>query len=85
MLELAIDKAGTVPDGLTRGIAVHKSFGSYVAEVADVRIREDGTVKVERVTCGVDCGVPINPSNIEAQVQGDWATVFPRSCARRSP
>ena len=34
------------------------------------RIREDGTVKVERVTCGVDCGVPINPSNIEAQVQG---------------
>jgi isoquinoline 1-oxidoreductase beta subunit len=59
-----------VPDGLTRGIAVHKSFGSYVAEVADVRIREDGTVKVERVTCGVDCGVPINPSNIEAQVQG---------------
>jgi isoquinoline 1-oxidoreductase beta subunit len=70
VLELAIDKAGTVPDGLTRGIAVHKSFGSYVAEVADVRIREDGTVKVERVTCGVDCGVPINPSNIEAQVQG---------------
>ena len=70
VLELAIDKAGTVPEGLTRGIAVHKSFGSYVAEVADVRIREDGTVKVERVTCGVDCGVPINPSNIEAQVQG---------------
>jgi isoquinoline 1-oxidoreductase beta subunit len=70
VLELAVEKAGAVPDGLTRGIAVHKSFGSYVAEVADVRMREDGTVKVERVTCGVDCGVPINPSNIEAQVQG---------------
>lgn len=70
VLELAAEKAGPVADGLTRGIAVHKSFGSYVAEVADVRIREDGTVKVERVTCGVDCGVPINPSNIEAQVQG---------------
>ena len=53
-----------------RGIAVHKSFGSYVAEIADVRIREDGTVKVEHVTCGVDCGVPINPSNIEAQIEG---------------
>ena len=70
VLELAVAKAGAVPDGLTRGIAVHKSFGSYVAEVADVRIRADGTVKVERVTCGVDCGVPINPSNIEAQIQG---------------
>jgi len=70
VLELAAEKAGTVPDGLTRGIAVHKSFGSYVAEIADVRMREDGTVKVERVTCGVDCGIPINPSNIEAQVEG---------------
>lgn len=70
VLELAVDRAGPVADGLTRGIAVHKSFGSYVAEVADVRIRDDGTVKVARVTCGVDCGVPINPSNIEAQVQG---------------
>lgn len=70
VLELAAVKAGTIPAGLTRGIAVHKSFGSYVAEIADVRIREDGTVKVERVTCGVDCGVPINPSNIEAQIEG---------------
>ena len=59
-----------MPEGLTRGIAVHKSFGSYVAEVADVRMRADGTVKVERVTCGVDCGVPINPSNIVAQIEG---------------
>ncbi|MBC7152381.1 MAG: xanthine dehydrogenase family protein molybdopterin-binding subunit [Rhizobium sp.] len=70
VLELAVEKAGVVPQGLTRGIAVHKSFGSYVAEVADVRMREDGTVKVERVTCGVDCGVPINPSNIVAQIEG---------------
>ncbi|OUS21730.1 twin-arginine translocation pathway signal protein [Rhodobacterales bacterium 59_46_T64] len=70
VLELAVEKAGAVQDGLTRGIAVHKSFGSYVAEIADVRMREDGTVKVERVTCGVDCGVPINPSNIEAQIEG---------------
>jgi len=70
VLELAAEKAGKIPDGLTRGIAVHKSFGSYVAEIADVRIRHDGTVKVEHVTCAVDCGVPINPSNIEAQIEG---------------
>lgn len=70
VLELAAEKAGKIPDGLTRGIAVHKSFGSYVAEIADVRIRQDGTVKVEHVTCAVDCGVPINPSNIEAQIEG---------------
>jgi isoquinoline 1-oxidoreductase beta subunit len=70
VLELAVEKAGAAPEGLTRGIAVHKSFGSYVAEIADVRLREDGKVKVERVTCAVDCGVPINPSNIRAQIEG---------------
>ncbi len=70
-LKLAVDKAGeSGPEGTHRGIAVHKSFGSYVAEVADVRLREDGTIKVEKVTCGVDCGVPINPDNIVAQVEG---------------
>ena len=71
VLKLAAEKAGpTGPEGTHRGIAVHKSFNSYVAEVADVRIREDGTVKVEKVTCGVDCGVPINPDNIVAQIEG---------------
>lgn len=71
VLQLAVDKAGPAgPEGTHRGIAVHKSFNSYVAEIADVRIREDGTVKVEKVTCGVDCGVPINPDNINAQIEG---------------
>lgn len=71
VLRLAAEKAGpTGPEGTHRGIAVHKSFNSYVAEIADVRIRDDGTVKVEKVTCGVDCGVPINPDNITAQIEG---------------
>ena len=71
VLKLAVEKAGEAgPEGTYRGIAVHKSFGSYVAEVADVRLREDGTIKVEKVTCGVDCGVPINPDNVVAQVEG---------------
>lgn len=71
VLQLAAEKAGAAgPEGTHRGIAVHKSFNSYVAEIADVRLRDDGTVKVEKVTCGVDCGVPINPDNIIAQVEG---------------
>ncbi len=71
VLSLAAEKAGTAPaDGLHRGVAVHKSFNSYVAEVADIRMRDDGTVKVEKVTCAADCGVPINPDNIVAQIEG---------------
>ncbi|MEM9523626.1 MAG: xanthine dehydrogenase family protein molybdopterin-binding subunit [Pseudomonadota bacterium] len=73
VLRLAAEKAGwgqPVPEGVHRGVAVHKSFNSYVAEIADVRLRDDGTAKVERVVCAVDCGVPINPDNIRAQVEG---------------
>ncbi len=70
VLRLAAEKAGAVPDGLHRGVSLHKSFNSYVAEIADVRMRDDGTVKVEHVTCAIDCGVPVNPDNIRAQVEG---------------
>lgn len=73
VLKLAAEKAGwdkPAADGRHRGVAVHKSFGSYVAEVAEISIREDGTVKVEKVTAAVDCGTPINPDNIRAQVEG---------------
>ncbi|MEO1250305.1 MAG: molybdopterin cofactor-binding domain-containing protein, partial [Pseudomonadota bacterium] len=73
VLRLAAEKAGwgePLPEGQFRGVAVHKSFSSYVAEIADVSMREDGTVKVEKVVCAVDCGVPVNPDNIRAQVEG---------------
>ena len=73
VLELAAEKAGwdkPPAEGIHRGVAVHKSFNSYVAEIAEVRMREDGTVKVERVVCGVDCGLAINPDNIRAQIEG---------------
>ncbi|WP_249695236.1 xanthine dehydrogenase family protein molybdopterin-binding subunit [Stappia sp. WLB 29] len=53
-----------------RGIAVHKSFNTYVAEVAEVSRREDGTFKVENVWCAVDCGVAVNPDNVKAQMEG---------------
>jgi isoquinoline 1-oxidoreductase subunit beta len=53
-----------------RGVAVHESFGSYVAQVAEVTVQRDGSVKVDRVVCAVDCGIGINPDNIRSQVEG---------------
>jgi isoquinoline 1-oxidoreductase beta subunit len=72
VLNLAAEKAGwgsPLPDGVARGIAFAESFNSYVAQVAEVRL-VNGAVKVERVVCAVDCGVPINPDVIKAQMEG---------------
>jgi isoquinoline 1-oxidoreductase beta subunit len=72
VLKLAAEKAGwgtPLPAGVARGVAVHESFKSYVAQVAEVRI-EDGQAKVDRVVCAVDCGLAINPDNIAAQIEG---------------
>ena len=74
-LELAADKAGwrrPPPAGRARGLAVHESFGSIVAEVAEVSIA-DGKLRVHKVTCAVDCGLAVNPLAVEAQVQGSVA------------
>ncbi|HEU4411586.1 MAG TPA: xanthine dehydrogenase family protein molybdopterin-binding subunit [Polyangiaceae bacterium] len=76
VLELAAEKAGwgsPLPAGRARGVAVHKSFGSYVAQIAEISLRPDGLPKVERVVCAVDCGVAINPDNVRAQVEGGIA------------
>ena len=70
VLNLAVEKAGALPAGQTRGVAVHHSFSSYVAEVADVTVNADGTFKVERVVCAVDCGTVINPDVVRAQMEG---------------
>ena len=53
-----------------RGIALHKSFNSVVAEVAEVSVAPDGSFKVDRVVCVVDCGIAINPSIVKAQMEG---------------
>ncbi|MBL0165960.1 MAG: xanthine dehydrogenase family protein molybdopterin-binding subunit [Propionivibrio sp.] len=53
-----------------RGVAVHESFHSFVAQVAEVTVKKDGSIKVERVVCAVDCGTAINPDNIRSQVEG---------------
>ena len=71
-LNLAAEKSGwggDLPAGRARGVAVHKSFNSYVAIVAEVSKNADGAVKVETITAAADCGVAVNPRIIEAQLQ----------------
>ena len=71
-LELAAAKAGwgaPLPAGVFRGIAVAQSFGSYVAEVAEVSVADDGAVKVHRIVAAVDCGRTVNPEIIRRQIE----------------
>jgi len=71
-LRLVADKAGwgkTMPAGSAQGIAFHESFGTAVAQVAEVTLK-DGKVRVDRVFCAVDCGVAVNPDVIRAQMEG---------------
>lgn len=71
VLDLAASKAGwgsPLPAGRARGVALHESFGSICAEVAEVSV-EGGQVRVHRVVCAIDCGVVVNPNTVEAQMQ----------------
>jgi isoquinoline 1-oxidoreductase beta subunit len=73
VLELAAEKAGwgtPLPPGKGRGIAVAEAFKTVVAQVAEVSVDKDGAVRVDRVVCAVDCGTPINPDIIAAQMEG---------------
>ena len=83
VLELAAEKAGwgkaKLPAGVHRGIAVAQSFGTYVAEVAEVSVGADGAPKVHRVVAAVDCGMTVNPEIIRRQIES--AIVFGLSAA----
>jgi isoquinoline 1-oxidoreductase beta subunit len=71
VLETAARGAGwgtTLPAGRARGIAIAASFGSIVAEVAEVSVT-NGTPRVHRVVCAVDCGPVVNPAIVEAQMR----------------
>ncbi|MEM9556584.1 MAG: molybdopterin cofactor-binding domain-containing protein [Acidobacteriota bacterium] len=73
VLELAADKAGwgtDPPAGRARGVALHESFGSFIAQIAEVSLGDDGMPRVHKVVCAVDCGIAINPDNIRAQIEG---------------
>ncbi len=73
VLNLAAEKSGwgkAVPSGRARGIAVHESFGSYIAEVAEVSVdNTNGQIAVHKVVCAVDCGKYVNPDTIRAQME----------------
>lgn len=72
-LDLVAEKAGwgrPLPAGRFRGIALAESFGSFVAEVAEVSMDDDGKARVHRVVCAVDCGPMVNLGQIEAQMEG---------------
>jgi isoquinoline 1-oxidoreductase beta subunit len=78
-LELAAEKAGPTPTpGWTRGVAVHESFGTVVAQIAEVKL-ENGVPRVGRVVTAVDCGTAISPDQIAAQMEG--GTCFGLSAA----
>lgn len=70
-LNLAAEKAEwgkPLPKGVSRGIAVHESFGSFVAQVAEVSV-DQGAVKVHRMVCAIDCGLAVNPDSLKAQME----------------
>ena len=71
VLNLAAEKAGwgkPLPAGRARGVALHESFGSIVAQVVEVSI-EDKKPRVHRVVCAIDCGVVVNPDIVAQQME----------------
>ena len=78
VLDKAVEAAGAAPAGRAHGVALHQSFGSIVAQVAEVSV-EGTDIRVHRVVCAVDCGIVVNP-NIVAQ-QMESAVVFGLSAA----
>jgi isoquinoline 1-oxidoreductase beta subunit len=82
VLELAAQKANwgaPLPPAHGRGIAVYHSYGSWVAQVAEVSVGQGGELRVHRVVCAIDCGIAVNPDTIGAQLEG--AVAFALSAA----
>jgi isoquinoline 1-oxidoreductase beta subunit len=69
VLNLAVEKAGKAQAGWTQGVAVHESFGTVVAQIAEVKL-DAGVPKVGRVVVAVDCGIAIAPDQVVAQMEG---------------
>ena len=72
VLALAADKAGwgqKLPPRVGRGVSIQNAFATYMAQVAEVEVAKDGTVRVRRVVCAVDCGTVVNPDTVRAQIQ----------------
>jgi isoquinoline 1-oxidoreductase subunit beta len=72
VLALAAEKAGwgqPLPERVGRGVSLQHAFASYMAHVAEVEVAKDGSVRVRRVVCAVDCGTVVNPDTVRAQIQ----------------
>jgi len=72
VLDLAAQKANwgkQLPQGHGLGIAVHKSFGSYIAQVAEASVNQAGEIHIHKVVCAIDCGKVVNPDTIKAQME----------------
>jgi isoquinoline 1-oxidoreductase beta subunit len=86
VLRLVAEKAGwggKLPAGEGRGVAVLESFGSFVAEVAEVAVDKDGALQVKRVVCAIDCGSVVNPDTVKAQLES--AVAFALTAALKGP
>jgi isoquinoline 1-oxidoreductase beta subunit len=73
VLQLAAAQSGwgrPLPAGRARGVALHESFGSIVAQVAEVSLPAGGAPRVHRVVCAVDCGTVVNPGIVRQQMEG---------------
>jgi isoquinoline 1-oxidoreductase beta subunit len=82
VLALAAEKAGwgqPLPERIGRGVSLQYVFATYMAQVAEVEVSKDGTVRVRRVVCAVDCGTVVNPDTVQAQIQS--AVIFGISAA----
>jgi len=72
VLDLAAEKSGwgqPLPKGSGRGVSLQNVFGSYLAQVAEVEVAKDGSVRVRRIVCAMDCGTVVNPDTVQAQLQ----------------
>jgi len=73
VLNLATERAGwggPLPAGRGRGVSLQFAFGTYLSQVAEVEVATDGSIKVHRIVCAVDCGLAVNPDTIAAQMEG---------------
>jgi isoquinoline 1-oxidoreductase beta subunit len=83
-MELAVSKSDwgkPMPKGSGRGIAVHAMTNSYVAQIAEVTVAAN-VIRVNKVICGVDCGVVINPDTMAAQIEG--GIIYGLTCALKN-
>jgi isoquinoline 1-oxidoreductase beta subunit len=58
-----------LPQGFGRGVALQFVFATYMAQIAEVEVSRDGSVRIRRVVCAVDCGISVNPDTVGAQLQ----------------